>query len=258
VNAAVIDLLALVVSFAVMLLLMKAGYGMGKRRLLGETEQERVGIISIETAIFGLLGLIFAFTYGGAATRFEARRAITIQEANIIGTAYLRLDLLPAPAQASLRTKMRSYATTQLAAYNALPDYVQYTAKLAQAKAMQAEIWSEAVGSVRDGPPQLALLLLPALNDMIDITVAHEAMTRVHTPRAILATLFVLALSCSLLEGYGLAGSTSFSRYLHMGGFALILTVIIYIVIDYDYPRFGFIRVDFADEVLEATVAQMK
>jgi hypothetical protein len=57
----------------------------------------------------------------------------------------------------------------------ALPDYTEYTAKLTQAKSMQAEIWSDAVVSVRVGPPQLALLLLPALNDMIDITVAHEA-----------------------------------------------------------------------------------
>src|SRR5512132_379642 len=121
-NGAVYDLLALVVLFAVMVLLMKLGYHMGKRRLFGETEQERVGLISIETAIFGLLGLIFAFTYSGAASRFETRRAITIQEANVIGTAYLRLDLLPATAQTSLRTKMRAYATTHLAAYNALPD----------------------------------------------------------------------------------------------------------------------------------------
>jgi len=257
-NAAVYDILALPVLFAVMVLLMKVGNQIGKRRLKGETDQERVGLVSIETAIFGLLGLIFAFTYSAAASRFEARRAITIQEANTIGTAYLRLDLLPAAGQRSLRTKMRTYASTHLAAYDALPDYSVYAAKLAQAKTMQSEIWSEAVIAVRDGPPQLAMLLLPALNDMIDITVTHEAMTYVHTPRAILATLFALALACSLLAGYGLAGSTSYSRYLHMGGFALILMGTIYIVIDYDYPRFGLIRVDYADQALAETVAGMK
>ena len=106
-STAVYEVLALLVLFPVMMLFMKVGYRIGKRRLQGETDQERVGLVSIETAIYGLLGLIFAFTYSGAAARFEARRAITIQEANSIGTAYLRLDLLPATERHSLRTKMR-------------------------------------------------------------------------------------------------------------------------------------------------------
>ena len=250
--------LSLTILVALMLMSMKVGHRLGKRRLDGETDQERVGLVSIETAIFGLLGLIFAFTYAGAASRFEARRAITVQEANTIGTAYLRLDLLPAAAQASLRPKMRAYAAAHLAAYDALPDTAAFTEKLAQAKAMQSEIWNEAAAAVRDGPPHVAMLLLPALNDMIDITVTHEAMTRLHTPWAILATLFALAVFCSLLAGYGLAGSTSFSRYLHMGGFVIILTGTVYIVMDYDHPRFGLIRLDYADAALEATVESMK
>ena len=75
---------------------------------------------------------------------------------------------------------------------------------------------------------------------------------------AILATLLLLAMFCSLLAGYGLAGSAPFSRYLHMGGFAIVLTGTIYIVLDYDHPRFGLIRLDYADRALEATVAGMK
>lgn len=257
-NPGLYAVLVLPFLLGLMFLLMRLGHRLGESRLAGETEQERVGLVSIETAIFGLLGLIFAFTYSGAASRFEARRAITIQEANAIGTAYLRLDLLPAAAQASLRVKMRNCATVHLAAYDALPDVTAYNAKLAQAKAMQAEIWAEAAAAVRDQPPQVATLLIPALNDMIDLTVVHESMTHFHTPVAILGTLFVLALFCSFLAGYGLAGSASYSRYLHMGGFAVILTGTIYIVLDYDYPRFGFIRLDHADYALEATIAGMK
>ena len=70
------------VLFGAMLLLLVVGHRLGRRRLAGETDQERVGIVSIETAIFGLMGLIFAFTYSGAAQRFEQRRVLTIQEAN--------------------------------------------------------------------------------------------------------------------------------------------------------------------------------
>jgi hypothetical protein len=247
--------LALLVSMMVLLVL---GHRLGTRRLGGETEQERVGLVSIETAVFGLLGLIFAFTYAGASTRFEARRALSIQEANAVGTAYLRLDLLPDAPKAALKEKMRRAGTLQVAAYDALPDFAAFEAKLGQAKAIQAEIWNGAVAALRDAPPPTTQLLIPALNDMIDVTSTRESLVRVHTPGAILATLVVLALFCSLLAGYGLAGSRLLSRYLHMGGFAVVVTLTIYIVLDYDHPRFGFITVDFADSALASTVAGMK
>ena len=120
--------------------------------------------------------------------------------------------------------KTGEYGRTHLAAYDVLPDGGAYTAKLAQAKAMQAQIWTEVVAAVREAPPQVAMLLLPPFNDMIDIPTTHEVMVAVHTPVIVLATLFGLALFCSLLAGYGLAGSESWSRYLHMVGFALVIT----------------------------------
>ena len=240
------------------LALLGIGHRLGSRRLAGETEQERVGLVSIETAIFGLLGLIFAFTYAGAANRFEQRRALSIQEANAVGTAYLRLDLLADAPKAVLKEKLRRAGSLQVAAYEALPDVAAFEAKLGQAKSLQAEIWDGAVAAAREGPAPTAQLLLPALNDMIDVTSTRESLVRVHTPGAILATLVVLALFCSVLAGYGLAGSRTLSRYLHMGGFAVVMTLTIYVVLDYDHPRFGLIRVDFADSALAATVAAMK
>jgi hypothetical protein len=228
------------------------------RRIEHETDAERVGLVSVETAIFGLLGLVLAFTYSGAASRFEQRRALTIQEANAVGTAWLRLDLLPAPAQPALREKMRRYGQVHVAAYDALPDWKAFEAKLAQAQAMQAQIWKDAVAATREAPPLAAQLLLPALNDMIDVTSTRQALVHVHTPGPIVATLILLALGCSLLAGYGLAGSKSMSRYLHMFGFALVVTGTIYIVLDYDNPRFGLIRVDFADAALAEAVKAMK
>jgi hypothetical protein len=244
--------------FAAMMTLLVAGHRLGKRRLAGETDQERVGIVSIETAIFGLMGLIFAFTYSAAAQRFEQRRMLTIQEANAIGTVYLRLDLLPEPARAPLQQKVNQYARATLAAYDALPDETGFNRALLKARSLQGEIWAASLSGLRDSPPAASQLLVPALNDMFDASVTHEALVHVKTPAAILTSLIVLALLCSALAGYGLAGSRAWSRYLHMGGFAVVITGIIYIVLDYDYPRFGFIRVDFADTVLQSTIAGMK
>ena len=85
--------------FVSMLLCLETGRWIG---LLG-IEQSRdgagPGFGALEGAVFGLLGLLVAFTFSGAATRFEMRAQLIVDEANAIGTAYLRIDLLPAAAQ---------------------------------------------------------------------------------------------------------------------------------------------------------------
>src|SRR3954471_24161081 len=77
---------------------------------------------SLETSVFALLGLLIAFTFSGALTRFDTRRAQAVDEANAIGTAYLRVDLLPAAAQAKMRDTFRAYADARIATYRKLPD----------------------------------------------------------------------------------------------------------------------------------------
>ncbi len=202
-----------------------------------------------------MLGLLVAFTFAGAASRFEARRVLVVQEANAIGTAYLRLDLLPAAAQPALREKFRRYVEARLAVYRALPDLEAAYAQMALAAGLQQEIWSGSVAALREAPPNASLLLLPALNEMIDITTTRLVAAKTHTPPVILGALALLALFCSVLAGYGLAGGKPFSMALHMVGFALVLTFTIYVILDLDHPRVGLIRVDFADQALTDVLA---
>jgi hypothetical protein len=199
-----------------------------------------------------------AFTFSGATSRFDARRAQTVQEANAIGTAYLRLDLLPAAAQPALREKFREYADARMAVYRALPDLEGSNAQAARATALQGEIWNGAVAALRDAPPHASLLLIPALNDMIDITATRAIALRTHTPLIILVALVLLTLACSLLVGYGLAGGKPFATNLHMIGFAFMMTVTIYVILDLDHPRVGLIRLDYADQALMEVRAGMK
>ena len=244
--------------FLAMLLLVEVGRRIGLKRMAEETERERVGLVTIETAIYGLLGLLIAFTFSGAASRFEARRVLVVQEANAIGTAYLRLDLLPAAAQPPLREKFRLYTEARMAVYQVLPDLEASNIQAARAAALQNEIWTGAVTAAREAPPPATLLLLPALNEMIDVTTSRAIALRTHTPSIILGALATLALFCSVLAGYGLAGGKPFSMVLHMLGFALVMTLTIYVILDLDYPRVGLIRVDFADQALTDVLAGMK
>lgn len=95
--------------------------------------------------MFALLGLLIAFTFSGALSRFDSRRFGAVDEANAIGTAYLRIDLLPASTRPKLREAMRAYTDSRIATYRLLPDIAAARAELERSRALQAEIWSQAV-----------------------------------------------------------------------------------------------------------------
>ena len=84
---------------ALILCAVELGRRIGLRRRAQTQDAARTVSATLEASIFGLMGLLIAFIFYGAGTRFDARRSLNVREANAIGTAYLRLDLLPAEAQ---------------------------------------------------------------------------------------------------------------------------------------------------------------
>jgi hypothetical protein len=100
--------------FIGMLVFTEAGRRLGLRRLARGSEAAPAGFGVVEGAIFALMGLLIAFTFSGAASRFDTRRHLVVEEANAIGTAYLRLDLLPASTQTALRESFRQYVEARL------------------------------------------------------------------------------------------------------------------------------------------------
>ena len=113
-DSAIIFLLLPGVFFAIVLFV-EIGHRLAMRLAAKQTEQTIAVFGTTQTAIFALLGLLVAFTFSGAASRFDARRTLTVDEANAIGTAYLRLDLLPAMSQPALRDKFRRYTRARIA-----------------------------------------------------------------------------------------------------------------------------------------------
>jgi hypothetical protein len=203
------------------------------------------------------MGLMVAFTFSGAAERYELRRQLTVDEANAIGTSYLRLDLLPTSRQAALREKYRRYTEARLAVYRVLPDIEASTAQAAVATRLQQEIWAGTIAVLAESPPP-TIVVIPALNQMIDVTASRAIAALTHTPTLIMAMLSMLGLVCSLLAGYVIAGSQTRQVGLHLLAFALIMTATIYVIFDLDYPRFGLIRLDFAGQGLFDLLAGMK
>jgi hypothetical protein len=244
-----VSLLALGV-FCGMLAFLELGRRIGIRRRTHDPEGASAGVGAVDGAIFALLGLLIAFTFSGAAFRFDSRRQLLIEETNAIGTAYLRIDLLPSSAQPPLREAFRRYVDARLEAYRKLPDISATQEELARVAALQGDIWTQAVTACRaEGNQSATMLLLPALNQMIDITTSRTMAAQMHPPTIIFVMLFLLALASSLLAGYGMAGSKTRS-WIHMVGFAAIVATTMYVILDLEYPRLGLIRVDATDQAM--------
>src|SRR4051812_21510044 len=108
-NLMLLGILAVLVILAGTWFLLEIGRRYGARRLAEDPEGAKSGAGAIDAAVFGLMGLLIAFTFSGAASRFDARRTQIVDEANCIGTAWLRVDLLPAGVQPLMREKFRQY-----------------------------------------------------------------------------------------------------------------------------------------------------
>lgn len=241
-----------------MLLLLAFGQRLGQRSLGQETDVVRSRLTGVETAIFGLMGLMIAFTFSGAAARYELRQQLVVEEANAIGTAYLWLDLLLAASQPALREKFRRYVEARIAVYRVLPDIGASDVQAAIAMTLQNEIWTGALVALKEAPPPATIVVVPALNQMIDVTTTRASAAHTHTLKLIFAVLLILGLVCSLLAGYVLAYTKTGNIRLHIVAFAVIVTLTIYVIVDLDYPRFGLIQLDFADQAIIDLLAGMK
>ena len=234
-----------------MLLLLELGRRFGVRRRPKESEGERGGLGTVEGAVFALFGLMVAFTFSGAASRFNEKRMLIAEEVNCIETAYLRLHLVSHQAQPALQELFRHYVDSRLETYRRLPDMVPAEMEMANSKKIQEEVWTVAVAATRlpDSHPSSGLLLLPALNNMIDISTTRTMALQLHPPRIIYALLFGLGLICSLLAGFRMSSGQQRS-WLHILGFTVLTVIIVYVMLDVEYPRAGLIHLESADQPL--------
>jgi hypothetical protein len=235
------------------------GRRLGVAQIARDPEGLAKGIGAAEAAVFGLLGLLLAFSFSGAASRFEDRRHLITSEANAIGTAYLRLDLLSADAQPEMKELFRQYVDARLESYRNAADVAATTASFEEDAALQSAIWKRAVAeTTRPGMPSPpAMLLLPALNEMIDITTTRVMATRNHPPLIVFIMLAALSVVGALLVGYGTSINKQ-RRWLHTLVYAVILSLTVYVIVDLEFPRLGLIRVDSADQVLTDLRSSMR
>lgn len=233
--------------FPAMILLLELGRRLRRRRGTAE------GSSTIEGAIFGLFGLLLAFTFSGAISRYDNHRLLLVDEVNDIGSAYLRLDLLPPQMQPELRQLFRDYTNSRLHLFDAVGDEI--TPETTQ---LQGVIWKKATAAAtsQGAAADAAKLLLPAINDMFDITAKRQNAFHMHPPAVVYWLLFLFSGGSALMAGYSMKPSDH--DWLHSVALALAVTLTVYTILDVEYPRLGLIHLRDRDQALISLRDSMK
>jgi len=157
-----------------------------------------------------------------------------------------------------LREKFRVYVDSRLAFWEKLTDVSAAWEEYARNQKLQEEIWKQAVEVLSgEGYNSERILLLPALNEMIDITTTRLIAIQTHPPLLVFLMLFVLALASAAVTGNGMAKS-EFLSWVPVIGFAAIIAFTIYVILDIEYPRYGLIRLDLPHELFVKLRESMK
>lgn len=218
----------------------EAGYWLGGyRRRTSETEKETT-IGPVVGASLGLLAFFLAFVFGVAASRFDARRQMVVEEANAIGTAYLRAGLLPEPHRTKLRDLLRKYVDVRMEAVST----GDYKAGMSKSVALHDQLWTHAEALAKEDPHSIVSgLFITSLNEVIDLHSKRLLIgVRSRLPLVIWGVLLVVSVLSIGMIGYcsGIAGSR---RSLAVSALVLAFSAVTMMIVDLDRPREGMLQV---------------
>jgi hypothetical protein len=230
-------LVILVISFLVFWA--SAWFG-GKLRLWRSTREEGKDddFSFVLGATLTLLGLLIGFTFSMAVGRYDLRKNLEEQEANAIGTEYLRADLLPDADAARVRGLLRSYLD-QRALFYTSRDARQLRWVDEQTARLQAELWSVVARHASAQATPVAALVAAGMNDVLNSQGYTQAAWWNRIPGAAWGLLMAIAIFCNVLIGYGAHGRRA-SLFLVL---PVALSVTLFLIADIESPRGGVIRV---------------
>jgi hypothetical protein len=222
------------------LLSIEAGYRYGTRKRKLSNGKQGAPVGSMIGATLGLLAFMLAFTFGMAASRFDARKALALEEANAIGTTYLRAGLLPEPERTDIRNLLREYVKVRVEGVETMQ--IGYLVK--RSEDLQEQLWSKTTAlSEQKPPPAFAGLFIRSLNELIELHKKRlTAALRNRIPGAIWGTLLLVTVLAMGAVGYqtGLSGARSTIAVLVV---ILTFSAVMFLIADLDHSLQGFLQI---------------
>jgi hypothetical protein len=209
------------------------GFYFGKWRKRRSKDEEKGQTGTTLGAALGMLAFMLAFTFGMAGSINEARKGIVLEEANAIGTAYLRAQILPEPSSSKIKGFLHEYVDVRLKGAQAgqLKNIEQVKQAIARSEELHNELWALSVSLAKENPSSIFVgLFVDSLNEVIDlhsIRVTKAIHSRI--PKSIIITLYFVAILTMTLMGYqaGLTGiRTLVARFALILAFASVMLLI--------------------------------
>ena len=222
------------------LLSVELGYRFARNRQLRAQEEKESQVGGMVGATLGLLAFMLAFTFGLAASRFEARRQVVLSEANAIGTTYLRTGIIPEPMRTEARNLLREYVDVRL-------EGVQQPGKLEQAIArseeLQTRLWLQAVAATEKERSPMTSLFVQSLNEVIDLHATRMmAGLQSRVPAVIWIVLYLLGFLAMVILGYQSRLANS-KRSIAIIALILGFSLVLHLIADLDRPGQGMLQV---------------
>ena len=203
--------------------------------------QKEAPIGAIVASILGLLAFILAFTFGMAASRFDARKQLLLDEVNAIGTAFLRTDFLSEPQGTASRKLLKEYVDIRVEATLQVEKLPQ---ALVDSEALHNRLWSQLTAlSKQDNDSILLGLYVQALNDVIDLHSKRVTIgIQYRIPGMVWLMLYIVTILAMVAVGsqFGLAGTSSWLIILLL---ALSFSAVILLIADLDRASEGLLKV---------------
>jgi len=226
-------------SAALLGLAMECGYRIGKWRHTHMPDERDQPVGAMVASILGLVALVLGFTFSLAASRFDARRMAVLEEANAIGTCYLRSRLLPDPERYETAKLLREYVEQRI---RGVTDG-KTGAAITRSEALHELLWSQATSAAEKNPTPITSLFIESLNNVIDMH-AKRLLIGIFSriPLVIWAGLYGLAILGLASVGYQ-AGLSTTRRSPAMIALVLAFSVVLLLIADLDRGQEGLLRI---------------
>jgi hypothetical protein len=230
-----------VIAIVSILLSEEFGYRLGQLRSRREAKESDSRVGGMVGAELGLLAFLLAFTFSLAASRFDTRRQVFLDETNAVGTTYLRAAMLPEPQRTEVRQLLREYVDWRIKGTQ--KDLVEEAVR--QSEKIQGLLWNQAITVAEKDPHSIQTgLFVQALNEVIDLhTKRVTAGLRSRIPMPVWIVLFVVAILSFMAMGYH-GGITRTSRSPAVILVALTFAGVLWLVVSLDRPGEGVLQVN--------------